>query len=79
MELMRDKAKRSPFDPALAVGSRVGAAAQRHGLVVRVVGNRLVFAPPLIIEAPEIEEIAARFGRALDEVAADLAREGALA
>jgi len=77
MELMRDKANRIPFDPALGVGGRVGAAAQRHGLVIRVVGDRLVFAPPLIIVASEIEEIAVRFGRALDDVAAELAREGA--
>lgn len=73
MELMRDKAKRIPFDPALGAGNRVGAAAQGHGLVVRVVGDRLVFAPPLIIEAAEIEEIAERFGRALDDVAAEIA------
>jgi 4-aminobutyrate--pyruvate transaminase len=79
MELMRDKAKRIPFDGSLGVGNRVGAAAQRHGLVVRVVGDRLVFAPPLIIEAGEIEEIATRFGRALDDVADDLTRERALA
>ena len=59
MELMRDGEKRIPFDTALGVGNRVGDAAQRHGLIVRVVGDRLVFAPPLIIEAPEIEEIAA--------------------
>jgi 4-aminobutyrate--pyruvate transaminase len=76
MELMRDKAKRLPFDPALGVGTRAGAAAQRHGLILRVVGDRLVFAPPLIIEAQEIEEIADRLGRALDDVAGELEREG---
>jgi hypothetical protein len=32
-----------------------------------------VFAPPLIIEAAEIEEVALRLGRALDDVAAELA------
>jgi 4-aminobutyrate--pyruvate transaminase len=78
MELMQDGKARVPFDPALGVGGRVGAAAQRHGLIVRVVGDRLVFAPPLIIEAPEIEAIAERLGRALDDVANDLQREGTL-
>ena len=62
-----------PFDRALGVGTRVGAAAKRHGLIVRVVGDRLVFAPPLVIEAAEIEEIGVRLGRALDDVAAELA------
>jgi acetylornithine/succinyldiaminopimelate/putrescine aminotransferase len=37
-----------------------------------------VFAPPLVIEATEIEDIAARLERALNDVADDLAREGAL-
>jgi 4-aminobutyrate--pyruvate transaminase len=79
MELMRDKARREPFDPALGIGARAGAAAQRHGLIVRVMGDRLVFAPPLVIEPADIEEIAARLHRGLDEVADELAREGAVA
>jgi adenosylmethionine-8-amino-7-oxononanoate aminotransferase len=43
-----------------------------------VVRDRLVFAPPLVIEASEIEDISARLERALDDVADDLKREGAL-
>jgi len=78
MELMRDRDKRIPFDAALGVGARVDAAARRHGLILRVVGDRLVFAPPLIIEAHEIEEIGARLKRALDDVADELTRERAL-
>jgi 4-aminobutyrate---pyruvate transaminase len=79
MELMRDGEKRAPFDSALNVGARVDAASQRHGLLLRVVGDRLVFAPPLVIEAAEIEDISERLERALDDVAQDLKREGALA
>jgi 4-aminobutyrate--pyruvate transaminase len=79
MELMRDGAQRIPFDPALKVGTRVDDAAKRHGLILRVVGDRLVFAPPLVIEANEIEEIGARLERALDDVAQDLEREGVFA
>jgi adenosylmethionine-8-amino-7-oxononanoate aminotransferase len=54
------------------------AASKRHGLILRVVGDRLVFAPPLVIEAEEIEEISGRLEHALDDVAQDLKREGAL-
>ena len=79
MELMRDGERRIPFDAALNVGARVDAAAKRHGLMLRVVGDRLVFAPPLVIEASEIEEIGERLERALDDVADDLGREGVLA
>jgi 4-aminobutyrate---pyruvate transaminase len=79
IELMRDGEKRIPFDTALTVGARVeAAAAQRHGLLLRFVGDRLVFAPPLVIEAADIEEIGERLERALDDVADDLAREGVL-
>jgi len=77
MELMRDGEKRIPFDAALNVGARVDAAARSHGLILRVVGDRLVFAPPLVIEAAEIEEIGERLERALDDVAAELRSEGA--
>jgi len=72
MELMQDGEKRIPFDSELKVGARVDAAALRHGLILRVVGPRLVFAPPLVIEPYEIDEIGQRLRRALDEVASDL-------
>ena len=68
-----------PLRRRAKVGARVeAAAAQRHGLILRVVGDRLVFAPPLVIEAADIEDIGERLERALDDVADDLAREGAL-
>ena len=76
MELMFDGEKRIPFDAALAVGAQVEAAARRHGLILRVVGDRLVFAPPLVIEPSDIEEIGIRLERALDDVAKDLKCEG---
>jgi len=79
MELMRDGEKRVAFDRELNVGGRVDAAATRHGLILRVVGDRLVFAPPLVIETHEIEEIGERLERALDDVAGNLKREGRFA
>jgi len=78
MELMRDGEKRIPFDSSLKVGARVDAAAMERGLILRVIGDRLVFAPPLVIEAEEITEISRRLGRALDDVAKDLKSEGVL-
>ena len=78
MELMRDGEKRIPFDSVLKVGARVEAAAMRHGLILRVVGDRLVFAPPLVIEAYEIDQIGQRLEHALDDVASDLKSEDIL-
>lgn len=78
LELMRDGEKRIPFDAALKVGAMVDAAAMRHGLILRVIGDRIVFAPPLVIEEDEIAEIGKRLPRALDEVASELKREAAV-
>ena len=72
MELMRDRERRIAFPASLNVGARVDEAARRHGLILRVVGDRLVFAPPLVIEAPEIEQIGERLECALDDVAGEL-------
>jgi adenosylmethionine-8-amino-7-oxononanoate aminotransferase len=72
MELMQDGEKCIPFDSALQVGARVETVALRYGLIIRVVGDRLVFAPPLVIESHDIEEIGQRLERALDDVARDL-------
>jgi adenosylmethionine-8-amino-7-oxononanoate aminotransferase len=72
MELMRDGEKRIPFNSALKIGARVDAAALRHGLILRVVGDRLVLAPPLVIESHDIDEIRQRLEHALDDVARDL-------
>ena len=77
LELMRDGAARVPFDPALRVGARLDAAATRHGLILRVIGDRVVFAPPLVIEEEEIADIGVRLGRALDDVARELKAEAA--
>jgi 4-aminobutyrate--pyruvate transaminase len=78
MELMRDGQARIPFERALNVGARVDEAARRHGLILRVVGDRLVFAPPLVMEAVEIEAISERLERALDDVAEELDSEGVM-
>jgi 4-aminobutyrate--pyruvate transaminase len=77
LELMEDGAARVPFDSALKVGARVDAAAARHGLILRVIGDRIVFAPPLVIEEEEIEVIGERLRRALDEVARDIKGDAA--
>jgi len=70
VEVVRDKATREPFPAEARVGAQLAKAAERHGLIVRPMGDSLGFSPPLIIEEGEIEEMLARFGKALDETAA---------
>ena len=72
VELVKDKTKRQPFDPAIGVARRVDAHAQEGGLILRVVGDRLVFAPPLIITEGDIDEMLARLKPALDATWAEV-------
>jgi len=72
LEMVADKATGAPFDPALKVGGRVEQAARKHGLIARFIGDRVAFSPPLIVTESDIDDIAARLGRALDEVWGEL-------
>ena len=70
VELVADKATGRPFDPALGVGAWLASRARAHGLIVRALGDTVVCAPPLIVTEDEIDELAARFRRALEDTEA---------
>ena len=72
VEVVQDKASKAPFDPALKVGDRIYDHAREHGLITRNIGDRIAFAPPLIITEAEIDELVRRFGLALDDAWAEL-------
>ena len=55
-----------------AVGAALNDSAQRHGLLVRAIGDTIAFAPPLIATATEIEEMASRFDAAYADVLAGI-------
>lgn len=76
VEVVRDKASREPFEPELGVGPFLAARAQAHGLLVRAMGDAVAFAPPLIIDEEEIDELLERFGQALDDTLAMVRAEG---
>ncbi len=76
VELVEDKAARRNFDPARKIGARVMARAADHGLIVRaLVNDTLAFCPPLIIDDAQVDDMFDRFGRALDDIEAELARQ----
>jgi len=66
----------APFAPARRVGPKLVARAQEHGLIVRALGDRIGFSPPLVIAEAEIAEMYARFGRALDDTLRGLDEAG---
>jgi 4-aminobutyrate--pyruvate transaminase len=65
IELYADPAKRAPFDPAQKAGARLAELALAQGLIVRAMGDSIAFCPPLIITAEQIDDMFARFGRAM--------------
>ncbi len=76
IELVADKTTGRLFDPVGKVGSYLMGRAEEHGLIVRALGDRAAFSPPLIIAEDEIGEMLARFGRALDDTASWVADQG---
>ncbi|HRK95104.1 MAG TPA: aspartate aminotransferase family protein [Rhodospirillales bacterium] len=76
VELVRDKATKLSFDAAHAVAPYLARRAEANGLIVRALPNDVIaFSPPLIIGKDDIEDMLARFGRALEETFAWARRE----
>ena len=67
IEMVADKETRALYDPARKVGATVDKYAREHGLICRLIGDRVAFSPPLIVTEQEIDQIAARLRRALDD------------
>jgi len=65
IELYADPARRTAFDPAQKAGARLAELALAQGLIVRAMGDSIAFCPPLIITAQQIDDMFARFGRAM--------------
>ena len=79
VELVADKATKAPFPAAAKVGLLVQDKCQEAGLIVRAIGDRIAFTPPLIITAAEIGEMCRRFQAGLDAAWAALQARQALA
>jgi len=69
VELVKDKAKKTPFDPNQGAGNVLNANLYKHGLILRQIGDAMAFSPPLVITEAEIDDMLGRFGKALDDTA----------
>jgi 4-aminobutyrate---pyruvate transaminase len=69
VELVRDKARRAPFDKAAGVGPLCARLCEERGLILRAIGDTLALCPPLVISEDEIDELLRRLAAALDETA----------
>jgi L-2,4-diaminobutyrate transaminase len=80
LEFAPTKGEYTPFEPSLKVGARVAAAALEENLIARAMpnGDILGFAPPLVIDRGQVDEVIARAKRAIDKVTDELTRSGDL-
>ena len=69
-ELVADKETKEAFDPGRKVGPYLLDRALEHGLIIRALGDRIAFSPPLVITPAEIDHMYDRFARALDDTQA---------
>jgi 4-aminobutyrate--pyruvate transaminase len=77
VELVADKAQKTPFDPKRGVGLRAVRFCEEEGLILRPLVDTLAICPPLIIVEGEVNDLFDALGRALDKTQNWLATEGA--
>ena len=76
LEIVADKTSKTPFAEEHLIGEQVVRAAQRNGLILRPIGESVIFAPPFIINEAEIDDMFARTGKVLDEIEASVQSNG---
>lgn len=68
IELVKDRGTKESFPMAERTGRKVLKAAAERGLVTRALGDTMVFAPPLVIEKSEVDELVDKFSAAVNDV-----------
>jgi putrescine aminotransferase len=66
------------FDPALAVGMICRAHMFNNGMIMRAVGDRMIIAPPLVMDTTQIDEMVTKIRYCLDQTLAELQSRGLL-
>ena len=72
-EIVKDKANRISYDPALAIPKKFVAASTKRGVTVRasVSTGRIQVAPPLVATKDDVDNIVDVMKLALDDLALD--------
>ncbi|CDO38578.1 MULTISPECIES: aminotransferase [Novosphingobium] len=68
IELVKDRATKEVLPMADRTGRQVLKAAAERGLITRALGDTLVFAPPLVINRAEVDELVDKFALAVSDV-----------
>jgi L-2,4-diaminobutyrate transaminase len=72
IELVKDRATKTAFPKEALVGRRLLKNLFGRGLISRALGDTLVFAPPLVIERREIDELVTKFKDGLEQIAREV-------
>jgi adenosylmethionine-8-amino-7-oxononanoate aminotransferase len=72
IELVADKARKTPFDGVAGSAQRVFKRCLNRGVIVRPVGNVIVLSPPLIFTKQHCKQLAATLYDSINETAAEL-------
>ena len=55
IEFVKNKEKKTPFEPEDQIGLKIARAAQDRGLIARPLGNILILSPTLIMTEEQID------------------------
>jgi 4-aminobutyrate---pyruvate transaminase len=77
VELVADKAARTPFEPGLGAAGYLVRRGHHHGIILRAMGDAIAFCPPLIITESEIDSMLDRFALALEDTLAMVRKSAA--
>lgn len=72
IELVKNRATKESFPRETLVGRRVLKNLFERGLISRSLGDTLVFAPPLVIERSDVDELVTKFKAGLDAIAREV-------
>jgi 4-aminobutyrate---pyruvate transaminase len=75
IEIVADRESRTPFDPALQAGLTFDQIAYENGLIGRCMGDTLGFSPPLIVTEGDVDDIAERTEKSLNQLQSYLVRK----
>jgi 4-aminobutyrate--pyruvate transaminase len=67
VELVQDQATGAAFGPEAGIGRYCLERCYDHGLIIRAIGDRICFCPPMVITEAEIDEMVDMLARALDD------------
>lgn len=72
VELVQDKAKKTPFAPTVGAGAICSQLCEGEGAILRALGDTIAICPPMIINEAELNELFDRLERALDRTLAQI-------